>query len=340
MVQTFANLPETIEKELSSLLALYESREWIRRAETLHNKYVAERKDMQQDFLKDYQDVLGYLGMRAPATYAQIYGALSLVLENIPHWQPKTLLDIGSGPGTGVWAAHTLWPTITNALCLDQNKHVISLGQLILEKARFPVTTTWKQHDIRYNKGSNDRYDLVIIANVLNELSISDRENVLNYAYNTCKGILLIVEPGTPTGSGIVESIAQQFDGSLFAPYITNSFVLRNDYWLHFSQRFIRPEFQRRIRQHMRDSSLMASDWEEAKYAFVAIGKIVGQQNAWGRCVGKVRKQKGFLEVPILTKDQILNVKVMQRHKKQYTFAKNLKWGELILQEEDCLVKN
>lgn len=88
----------------------------------------------------------------------------------------------------------------------------------------------------------------------------------------------------------------------------------------------------------MRDSSLMASDWEDSKYSYVAIGKIPAEVLPWGRCVGPVKLMNGYLEVPILTKDFLKEIKIMKRHRSQYIFAKKLKWGQIILREEDCIV--
>jgi hypothetical protein len=50
-----------------------------------------------------------------------------------------------------------------------------------------------------------------------------------------------------------------------------------------------------------------------------------------------VVKQKGYLEMTILTTEGVMPIRVMKRHKKEYTFAKNLQWGEIIRNEEDLI---
>jgi ribosomal protein RSM22 (predicted rRNA methylase) len=181
-------------------------------------------------------------------------------------------------------------------------------------------------------KSISSTYDLIIIGNVLNELTDLQREQLLSEAYAHCNGIMIIIEPGTPFGFQIVQTTAKAFSSKsiLISPYIANTFVQSDDYWIHFPQKFIRPEFQRNLRQQLRSSPLMASNWEEAKYTYVAIGKIPTNEQLWGRCIGPVTKQKGFLQVPILTKNGILDVKVMKRHKREYAYAKNLGWGQII----------
>ncbi|RJP47490.1 MAG: methyltransferase domain-containing protein [Armatimonadetes bacterium] len=332
MLQTFANLPLKINEAISNLLSRQETTEWISRAEKLHSSYMTREKDGEGNYINDFQDVLAYLGLRIPSTYAQIFGVLSQVQEIIPSWEPKSLLDIGSGPGTGIWATKEIWPSIETATCIDKEKYFLSVGEELTNKALEKVKTTWKQEDITQLKVNSAQFDLVIIANVLNELSDSQQKILLGQAYNHSSGIIVIIEPGTSYGVNIIRKTAQTLidKGNLLAPYINNSFVDDSQEWIHFPQRFIRPDFLRRIRQQMRTSSLMASDWEETKYAYVAVGKIPPEEEVWGRVIGPIKKQKGFLEVSTLTKDEIEVVRVLKRHKKEYSFAKNLQWGQII----------
>lgn len=333
MIQTFVNLPPKISEAIYSMLSLPENGRWIANAEKLHERYMTREKDTEASYIHDSLDVFAYLGLRSAATYAQIAGALLQVQEVMPSWQPISLLDIGCGPGTGVWAAKTLWPSIKTVTCLDQDKNFLTVGKQILEKSELDIHADWQQQNVVTGLGNIPQmYDLVIIANVLNELDPEDAKALVNNALMRCKGILILLEPGTPFGYSIIQTTTKNTarKGTLLAPYIDNSYVKSDEYWIHFPQRFVRPEFLKRIRQHMRDSTLMASDWEEAKYSFVAIGKMLPEETVWGRCIGPMKKQKGFLEVPILTKDKILYVKVLKRHKDQYAFAKELKWGQTI----------
>lgn len=338
MQQTFANLPSQIEKAIEQLLTQEDNPVWISSVSELHDRYVNREKNKDHAYMKDLSDALAYLALRLPATYAQVFGVLLSVQEVLPSWKPKTLLDIGSGPGTGVWAAQSIWSELADATCIDRDKNLFSLGKKISSLSQLPVDISWKQQDIRKGIDEDDEtYDIVVIANVFNELRPSDSEKLLGQAYNKCNGVLIIVESGTPFGSKLVQSTAQKLahTGVLIAPYIANSFVANDDYWLHFSQKFIRPELQRRIRQHMRKSSLAASDWEDAKYSYVAISKIPSEDTSWGRCVGSAKIQKGFLEISLLTGDTISQIKVMKRDKERYAFAKDLKWGQLIKHKEN-----
>jgi ribosomal protein RSM22 (predicted rRNA methylase) len=329
---TFANLPLSIEETISAILQHQETAHWVHRAANLHIRYASGKTDNKK-FVHDYVDALAYLGLRVPATYAQIFGALRAVHKLIPSWRPTSLLDIGSGPGTATWAAISQWPELDEITCLDEDKDFILLGKKIIKDAEVIRHINWKNRDLRSGiEEDENSYDLIIIANVLNELTPKAQENLVGQAFNLCKGLLIIIEPGTPQGSKIVSAVAEKLckAGILLAPYIANTFVRDTDYYLHFPQRFIRPDFQRRIRQQMRESSEMASDWEESKYSYVAISKFPAEKNYWARTVGEPEIRKGFLEVPVITIENLTKIKVMKRDKEAFTFAKRLRWGELI----------
>lgn len=331
-------LPAPLQQAIRTLLARPAANGWLARGHELHTRYMEQAVNQQQTHLVDFVDAAAYLGLRATATYAQILGALAAVQEVLPGWQPQRMLDLGCGPGTGVWAASTLLPTVRQVTALDQNPHMLELGRQILSTAQLSLAVTWQQGDLLawHTQASGD-YDLILLANVLNELERVQREQLLGAVFERCRGVLLILEPGTSVGSAIVQEAAQMFahQGTLLAPYIGPHFVA--EHFLHFPQRFTRPDFARRMRQSMRESPLMASDWEEAKYSYVAIGKIASELQPWGRCIGPIRLLNGYLEVPILTKEAVLQVKVMKRHKRQYALARKLRWGELIMQRNDLI---
>lgn len=339
-MNTFANLPTNIETAISNSLSQQDTSAWVRHAAALHERYVSRGKSYGRISLNNFEDTLAYLAMRLPATYAQIYSVFANIQELVPTWQPKTLLDLGSGPGTGSWAAHEVWPSIVESTSIDQHIDFLTLGKQIQEIAIPDVEMQWQQKDLRREIDHKAKtYDIVLIANVLDELSPISADKLIGQAFNSCTGMLIIVEPGTPMGNSITENAAKKLAhaGQLLAPYIENTFVPSEEYYVHFPQRFIRPDFQRRIRQHMREASLNASDWEVSKYAYTVISKIPAEITPWGRSIGPLRKHKGFLEVPILTKNGIEKVTVMKRHSLQYSFAKDLKWGQLIMNRSDMV---
>ena len=340
-METFTNLPQPISDAIASMLSSSDTGLLASRAKELHERYMRQEKVKDHTFIQAPSDVFAYLALRAPATYAQIYSALSQIKELVPNWNPKTLLDLGCGPGTGLWAATTVWPSIEKALGIDQDRSFLTAATQIYNTAHLPQDVSWRKQNIKewIETDKTIKHDLIIVANVFNELSPEVFDRLIQQVRLRSCGIILILEPGTSRGYKIIQTISQKISQSdhLLAPYIHNNFVESNEYWIHFSQRFNRPEFQRRIRQSMRESTLMASDWEETKYSYVAYGTIEPVTPIWGRCIGSIYKSNGYLTLPILTEKEVVQLKVLKRHKLQYNFAKKLRWGEIIPNQEDIV---
>ena len=303
-------------------------------AKELHERYMQGMNPLQPNIQKP-ADCIAYLGLRFPATFAQIASALSQIRERVPAWQPKNVLDLGCGPGTGIWAAKSVWSSVRTATALDQEQLFLTLGEEIHYDAKMHFDITWVKSTILKWAAAEDAatYDLIIVANVLNELTDDERERLMQKILKINAGVVLFLEPGTSVGNTLIRNVAILVSETrhLIAPYIKNTLVSSDDdHWIHFSQRFQRPEFQRRIRQSMRDSALMASDWEDAKYSYVAWGNIPEEKKIWGVCIGKVEKLKGFLTIPVLTQEGILNARVLKRNKAEYNYVKNIRWGELL----------
>jgi len=292
----------------------------------------------REAYIQTPSDILAYMSLRFPATYAQIYSALIQIQERLPEWYPKTVLDLGCGPGTGILAAKTMWPEITTVVGIDNEKYFLTLANELLYGSKLSLPVNWVHQSISnwIETNKTTQYDLIIVANVLNELPEIVIERLLAQLSLSSSGVVLMLEPGNAIGHQIIQATSQELSKKeqIVAPYIKQSFQKSDDYWIHFPQRFVRPEFQRRIRQSMRENNLMASDWEETKFSYVAWGNIKILKKFWGQSIGKADIQKGFLTLPVLTQDGVLKAKILKRHKPQYTFAKNLHWGEMIAEKE------
>lgn len=332
-MQTFINLPDKINQAIDLILSQSENSGWLKRAEVLHTRYTQGKRHPQESFLKDSVDIAAYLGMRVPATFAQIAGALYQLKEAYPDFKVESVLDLGSGPGTAVWATKQVFPELQTATCIDNEGTLLTVGREIFKSSGLEVDISWEADSLRSDFGSkNNKYDLVIIANVLNELTDEERTKVVSRAFTQCSGVLVIVEPGTPKGAKIVDEAYKTFENKNFlvAPYVENTFVQGGEHWIHFPQRFIRPEFQRRVRQQMRVSSLMASDWEETKYAYIALSKHDPKTTDWARLLAPIKKQKAWFDITVLTAKGIEKLQVFKRDKEKYNLVRKLKWGDTL----------
>ncbi|MGC1554097.1 MAG: small ribosomal subunit Rsm22 family protein, partial [Bradyrhizobium sp.] len=78
-------------------------------------------------------DALAYALVRMPATYAAVTASLGALAELKPDFAPKSLLDVGAGPGTASWAAAETFSSLQRFTLLDINA---ALQTLALELGR------------------------------------------------------------------------------------------------------------------------------------------------------------------------------------------------------------
>ena len=82
--------------------------------------------------IKDEGDALAYALARLPATYAATAAVFAEARRMAPGFAPSSLLDAGSGPGGGSWAAREAWASVGQVTWLDANLPFLSLAGGIL----------------------------------------------------------------------------------------------------------------------------------------------------------------------------------------------------------------
>src|SRR3981189_893788 len=73
-------------------------------------------------------DALAYALARMPATYAAVTASLNALREIAPDFSPKSLLDVGAGPGTATWAAAEAFSSLQDFTLLDANRALRALA--------------------------------------------------------------------------------------------------------------------------------------------------------------------------------------------------------------------
>ena len=97
----------------------------------LSERYRAGRDGSTETFLRSAEDIAAYMAFRFPATYAAVAASLTELRDQLPVWSPKSLLDVGAGPGTVMWAAAEIWPDIQSVTMLEREDGMIALGRQI-----------------------------------------------------------------------------------------------------------------------------------------------------------------------------------------------------------------
>ncbi|RVC27783.1 small ribosomal subunit Rsm22 family protein, partial [Mesorhizobium sp. M7A.F.Ca.CA.004.04.2.1] len=97
-------------------------------AKTLSDRYRAELRDGRLHMAEDLA-VKAYLATRLPATYAAIRASLDALSDAKPGFQPRSLLDVGAGPGTVLWATTDQWPDLEQAVLFEASAAVRKVGE-------------------------------------------------------------------------------------------------------------------------------------------------------------------------------------------------------------------
>jgi ribosomal protein RSM22 (predicted rRNA methylase) len=206
---------------------------------------------------------------------------------------------------------------------------LITIGRGLAQQSGSPAirTTRWERVDLRKTPhGAGERYDLVVIGHVLNELGPQDRAQIVARAWEATTGVLLIIEPGTSAAFGVVRAARDQLlaDGaSTIAPCAHDRpCPLVND-WCHFPQRLNRPEFQRRARG-------APSQWEDSKFSFAAMARFSSPEPIWGRVIGEPALTKAYAEALISSQEGVARYRTFKRYRDTFRYVKNLLWGETL----------
>lgn len=316
---------------ISETLAGEHPSRWTRAAQELSERYRAPRGGEDLRITTPLQ-ALGYAALVMPATYAQLHGAMAAAAARIPGWAPTALLDLGSGPGTALWAAAEIWPSLRVAIAVERSAPLLSLGRALARRSGAPAVrdARWERADLTAGgkqglalDARRSAFDLVVLGHVLNELAPGERDAVVTAAWELTGGLLLIVEPGTAVAFDVVRSARDRLlaaGARTIAPCAHDMPCPLAKDWCHFPQRLRRPDFQRRARG-------APSEWEDAKFAYAAMARFGQERPIWGRVIREPAWNKAYAEAKISAVDGVARYRGLKRHRDAFRQVKSLAWG-------------
>lgn len=98
-----------------------------------------------------HRQSMAYIAHRVPGIYGCNYRSLSEVKIRFPSFEPETMLDFGSGPGTVIWfasifsslgfysvllivrAATQHWPSIKAVMAVEPSEHMANVADKLLK---------------------------------------------------------------------------------------------------------------------------------------------------------------------------------------------------------------
>lgn len=292
-------------------------------AKALSERYRNEVRDGRLH-IADARLALGYIATRMPATYAAIHAGLAALRGRQPGFAPKTLLDVGAGPGTVMWAAAEIWPSLASATLLEASPAIRAVGERLA--AESPVVISWQAADVTHETASSATADLVTLAYVLDELGPDQRAKLVDHLWTLTAGALVIVEPGTTAGwQRILAARAQLISvgANVLAPCGHSMMcpIVQPD-WCHFSARVARS----RVHRLAKEANV---PWEDEKFIYLAASRMTITASA-ARVLAPPESGSGRVRLKLCQPDGKLTHRLVTRREGDvFKRARRSDWGDM-----------
>lgn len=322
---------------------------------SLRHLAIANAEDRRNRLFQMYwspEAALTYVAHRFAGSWAGSYRVLHELSRRAPDFRPRRVLDYGAGPSPSLAAVQELWPDlVTLAVAVEPSEHMTQLGKYIMEGLKLPPVQ-W--HRCLYDS-TDDRFDLVIASHVQMEVRGQDsRDALVKQLWNrlVAGGVLVLIEPGTPTGFRFMHHTREMLISKLgtenfhfVAPCPHEGMcplALTGRDWCHFVQRV------RRIPHRLYCKGSTARFLEEEKFSFLCIRKSPGPRTLyktekaaptaheksyfWPRVTFPVIKAGQHTLVDICGAPQNferLSVSKSRPHSFGYRYSRKAMWGDL-----------
>ena len=263
---------------------------------------------------------------RLPATYAAARASLDALAEARPDFQPKTLLDVGAGPGTVLWATTDLWPDLEQAVLFEASAAVRKVGQS-LALDTIVASTDWRAGDVTIDLADLKPADLVTCAYVLDEIAPASLPKLVGRLWQLTADTLLIVEPGTPAGWQRILAVRRHLleaGAHVLVPCPHEApCPLELPDWCHFSRRVARS----RLHRLAKDAEV---PWEDEKFIYVAASRQPAASRA-ARVIAPPKAGSGKVLLKLCRPDDSAGETLFTRRDGElFKQARRLDWGDTL----------
>lgn len=274
-------------------------------------------------------DRSAYLAARFPATFAANMHVFSELRRRAEQAEISSLLDLGAGPGTSLFAAAEIFPDLSQATLLEADPQWIQFGKKVATQSPLPAVREahWLRGDLR-TPGELRAHDAVVISYALGELAPSELEQLVRRAWVWATNFLILIEPGTKRGFAAINAarsllIAQQARILAPCPHHDACPMVKTNDWCHFSQRLERTSEHRRIK----GGSL---GYEDEKFSYI-IATRLELPPAQARIVRHPRIHSGHVQLELCTANGTLERRTVTKSSKEaYKRARRAEWGDAV----------
>jgi ribosomal protein RSM22 (predicted rRNA methylase) len=317
-------LPGSLRKAIERALECVPLAQLRQAADMLSRRYRSETRDGRLHLAADLA-VQAYLASRLPATYAAVRSSMAAIGEALPDFEPRSLLDVGAGPGTALWAASDCWAGIERAVLIEASAHIRSTGASLMSEAPLPPAQ-WIEADITASFPDVQPAELVTLAYVLDELEPPAIAALTDRLWALTGGVMLVVEPGTPAGWRRILDVRGQLlalGAHVVAPCPHQApCPLAAPDWCHFARRVARSRLHRLAKS-------ADVPWEDEK--FIYLGASRSPVDARGcRVLAPPRLASGRVTLKVCRPDgTAADGSFSKRDGAAYREARRLEWGDL-----------
>ena len=314
-------MPVVLKQLLENLIVGQKQDSIKQSAEQLSHRYRNEKRN-GQNLINDKTASVAYAVSRMPATF----GAMALVLEQtaaLPDISPKTMIDAGSGTGSAVWAAASLFD-LREIACLERNSDMRAVGKELTGKAKdfFSVPPVWQNFDL--TQDTLPQADLVTAGYVLNELNEKERPAALLKLWKAAQNVLVLVEPATPESFRQVKEYRKILieNGAFIAAPCPHQKDCLNE-WCHFGCRVARSKLHRQMKGG-------EAPYEDEKFCYL-IATRRKYELAAPRVLRRPVIQTGKVTLSLCTTEGITEKNFSKKDGAAYKAARKAKWADAFI---------
>ncbi len=285
-----------------------------------HYAALSNRYRTQQDkTLQSDQENLAYLACRMPATYAACCEVVKRLKEVTPSFEPKSVLDVGSGPATCVLALLEYCSAPEAITMVEHDPAFIDFAKKFLSESLSKCA--W--HRELPKAGT---FDLVCSSYMLSELNEEDRDQMIEGMVQRTSSTILLLDTGTPHGYNTLMKareylIEQKF--TVLAPCSHNKpCPIVGPDWCHFSVRLSRS----RLHRQLKGAEL---GYEDEKFCYLIASKDLMRDRDYERILTQPLKRSGHAHLKLCMPDGSINETIVSKKtKERYQQVKKADWGD------------
>jgi len=277
--------------------------------------------------LKGGLEHLAYALYRMPATYAAFGRALDHLQEALPDFNPTSALDLGSGPGTAMFALCQRFLAFTHIRGFERSREFRGLcDKMASYLPKAPKVFEALDFDLERDIEMSDNVDLVTAVYSFGEISQEARERWLSWMGTHAKCIVL-VEPGTPKGYANLMGcrdylIERGVEIIAPCPHQEKCPLMGGKVWCHEAIRLPRTRYHRWLKSaHV--------GYEDEKFCYLVATPSLTSVEIECRAIHAPKHRSGHTHITLCCEDGREKKYVISRRDKElYQKVKRVRWGD------------